>query len=354
MKLNNKIKLKTYTQAGFSLVDLMVGLVIGLLVTLVIMQVFSNFEGDKRTTTGNADAQTNGNIAIYNISRDLQQAGFGMPALSTDNSPYGCTTIHSTGGLAMTVSSFSPVIIVDGGGGASDTLTVRYGDSATAGMPLVVRDQLIPPLKLKVDNNMGCREGDIALYVNGNSCALKTVKPLDDPADNGYVKMHDAAHLGNVGSLYCLGNLTENTYSTNASDLLLNGALLLSGVVNMQAQYGVSATANSNEIVQWVDATGVWAAAAITATNRNRIKAVRLAVVARNSLREKVAVTNLDCTTDKGTISTGPCAWDDVNVDAAPEIDLSNLGGDWQNYRYRVYETIIPLRNLIWSSESLT
>ena len=39
-------------QAGFSLVELMVGLVIGLMATLVIMQVFSTFEGQKRTTTG--------------------------------------------------------------------------------------------------------------------------------------------------------------------------------------------------------------------------------------------------------------------------------------------------------------
>lgn len=64
---------------GFSLIELLVGLVIGALVSLVIMNVFSVFEGEKRTTMGGADAQTSGNIALYNISRDIQQAGFGMP-----------------------------------------------------------------------------------------------------------------------------------------------------------------------------------------------------------------------------------------------------------------------------------
>ena len=44
-------------QAGFSLVEIMVGLVIGLLATLVILQVFSVYEGQKRTTTGTADAR---------------------------------------------------------------------------------------------------------------------------------------------------------------------------------------------------------------------------------------------------------------------------------------------------------
>ncbi|MDD2833314.1 MAG: PilW family protein [Methylotenera sp.] len=339
-------------QKGFSLVELLVGLIIGLLVTLVVMQTFSAFEGSKRTTSGSSDAQTNGNVALYSISRDVQQAGFGMPVIASENSPFSCVTMRSTANAVMPVSGFSPVVIVDGGGGASDTLTVRYGDSPTAGMPMIVRDQLIPPLKLKVDNNMGCRVGDLALYVNSGNCALKTVKPYDVPP-TGHVVMHDASHLGSVGSLYCLGNLTENTYSINAGALQLNAAPMIGDIVNMQAQYGVSDAANTNVITQWVNATGIWAAAALTPTNRNRIRAIRLAVVARNNLLEKDNVTPLSCTTAKGTASSGPCAWDDTNVSAAPQIDLSTLA-DWRRYRYRVYETIIPVRNMIWASEGLT
>ena len=36
----------------------------------------------------------------------------------------------------------------------------------------------------------------------------------------------------------------------------------------------------------------------------------------------------------------------------APTIDLSN-DADWARYRYRIFETIIPLRNLIWAWETL-
>jgi type IV pilus assembly protein PilW len=75
--------------------------------------------------------------------------------------------------------------------------------------------------------------------------------------------------------------------------------------------------------------------------------------VARNNLLEKDNVKPLSCTTAKGTASSGPCAWDDTNVSAAPQIDLSTLA-DWRRYRYRVYETIIPVRNMIWASEGLT
>lgn len=65
-------------QNGLSLIELMVALVIGLVTTLVIMQVFSVFEDQKRATTGSADAQTSDNIALYLIARDLQMAGYGL------------------------------------------------------------------------------------------------------------------------------------------------------------------------------------------------------------------------------------------------------------------------------------
>ena len=68
----------SFIQAGFSLVEIMVGMVIGLLATLVIVQIMSAFEAQKRVTTGNADAQTNGGITLFGIERDLQMAGFAL------------------------------------------------------------------------------------------------------------------------------------------------------------------------------------------------------------------------------------------------------------------------------------
>ena len=60
-------------------------------------------------------------------------------------------------------------------------------------------------------------------------------------------------------------------------------------------------------------------------------------------------VTN-PCTTSMGTVNNGPCAWDDAGSSiAAPPIDLS-ADANWRRYRYRVYETIIPLRNVMWQT----
>ena len=36
-----------------------------------------------------------------------------------------------------------------------------------------------------------------------------------------------------------------------------------------------------------------------------------------------------------------------------PTIDLSPGDANWARYRYRVFETIIPLRNVIWSKDTL-
>ena len=81
---------KKINQKGFSLIELMVGLVIGLLVSLAIYNIFNIFEKQKRVTTGNSDAQTNGAIAIYNIQRDAEKAGFALPVYSNDYSPFNC------------------------------------------------------------------------------------------------------------------------------------------------------------------------------------------------------------------------------------------------------------------------
>ena len=58
-------------QAGFGLAEILVGLAVGLITTLVVMQTVTTFEGQKRTTGGNAEAQTNGSIALYTIQRQV-------------------------------------------------------------------------------------------------------------------------------------------------------------------------------------------------------------------------------------------------------------------------------------------
>ncbi|MFZ2366319.1 MAG: PilW family protein [Azonexus sp.] len=347
---------QTGAQAGMGLVELMVAMVIGLFTVLVIMQVFSVFEGDKRTTTSGADAQTNGMIALYNIKRQVAMAGFGLPTFSTKNPPLLCSDPNlASGGVNL-----FPVAIADGGNaaGASDAVSIRIGSSLNGGVPFFAAETAVAT-NILVKNSMACQVNDVAIVSTGANCMFTKVTAVPD-----------ATHVtfqGNVTtakdstSIACLGNWTELSYMVNGGQMRLvttvNGvntdAQNVEGIVNIQAQYGVSNAPNSNDIAQWVDATGAWATPNIA--TRNRIKAIRVAVVARSSLREKNNVTDA-CSSTTALNPTGLCAWEGTAVSPAPVINLADDadGVSWQRYRYRVYETIVPLRNVIWTRGTMT
>lgn len=343
--------------AGFSLVEIMVGMAIGLLVTIIIMQVMSTFEAQKRTTTGTADAQTNGNIALYNIGRELQLAGY--PLMPVTDSPLECTTLNINGALDATAPNrLTPVTITDGGGGASDTITLRYGDTAAGGIPTPITS--ITANDATVNSNFGCRTGDTTLVVNGATCSLSIASAV--PAAGSVASAVDmTVTLSNTTSaiqganLSCLGRWNEVVYAVNNGNLERSAVPTVEGIVNIQAQYGISITANSNQITQWVNASGgTWAAP--TVANRNRIKAIRIAIVARNAKLEPTAVTTA-CSSLTLAAPTGLCSWDatsasPVVASPAPAIDLT-ADANWARYRYRVFETIIPLRNVIWAKSTL-
>ena len=137
------------------------------------------------------------------------------------------------------------------------------------------------------------------------------------------------------------------------------------GVWEMHALYGVDAVGSGTgpgKVTNWVtptDQTGLctwctYSPASLTATDASgkvtatalkairSIKAVRIALVMRTSLPEKSAVSNKaasgpSCSSADGTTLAYFC-------DTAAAATRS-LTGSEQNYRYRVIETVIPLRN---------
>lgn len=138
-----------------------------------------------------------------------------------------------------------------------------------------------------------------------------------------------------------LGQFTKKTNNLPAE-------IIADNIVAMQAQYG-TASVGSSTINCWVNPTAAntntcaaaaatdWTPAGLQANKATmrRIKAIRVAIVARNNLREKAS--QGACTTTK----TAPISW--LN---GPVIDLT-ANSEWQCYRYKVYQTIIPLHNMI-------
>lgn len=326
-------------QSGFSLVELMVGLVIGLIASLVIMQVFSAFEGQKRSTSGTADAQTNASIALHHIQRDMQMAGFGIPLAqpNLEKVALKCDPVlfdhDGDGGLVTPPLGLFPLVIQDGASadGVSDIVTIRYSQEAIAPVPVKIGGGTTKSI-LKVDNTISCKKDDIVLIQTAaTTCNFAKVDTVN-AADKSVALSVPLADVPS-GVMTCMGQWQDYRYAINVNnELTLNNTPIVSEIVNMQAQYGISDTPDSNEVTKWESAVGLWAAP--TMEQRNTIKALRIVVVARNNLLEKEVVTDAD------------------SFDPDLGIDLSGIE-NWQNYRYKTFETIIPLRNIIWSRKAL-
>lgn len=337
---------------GFSLVEIMIGVAIGLLTILVIMQLFADYEGQKRTTTSGADAQGNGQIALLAMERDLRVAGYGI----ADSAALGCKTNSSYNGVTQPARPLVPVRITDGA--RSDTVRVLYSASSHGAITRKITvDHPPQSAVIFINSTVGMAPDDLVIaFEPGKDCTLMQVTLVDNglpklhhqstspwnppggqnifPKPNGYAK---GALLFNFGSLVdrtyrvdANKNLEAFDFSTQATEVLADN------IVNIQARYGI-APAGSQSVNEWVDGIGVWADP--SPADIKRIKAVRIAVVARSSLREKPG--------QDGVCNATPVA--PVSWPGGPKVDLTD-DPDWQCHRYKVYETISPLRNVLWAN----
>lgn len=368
-------------QKGFGLVEVMVGLLIGMLAMVVVMQVFATAEGQKRTTTGGADAQSNGAIGLYMIERDAKMAGWGMEANRYANCASGSTYSYcdgsaACGGSSGTIAGFTlaSLVITDGGTGP-DTVSAQFFSNPTLDSfryPTTTTLRSTMPQsssELNVTSTAGCNVGDLVLVSQAGKCTLmqithvqgQALKLQHNPGGSGIY--NPPANVQNANgwpaystgaTLACFaaagnGPMFRRTYSVNTarrqllrSDNSVSPAItdevVVPEIVEMQAEYGIAPT-GSQVVDTWVAASGVdWANPSLA--NRKRIKAVRIALVARSAQYEKP--TSAGCTTTTATMAGAWSSWATFNP--------TGYGSDWGCYRYKVFETIVPLRNVMWSN----
>jgi type IV pilus assembly protein PilW len=363
---------------GFSLVEIMVGIALGIVGALVIMQVSAIFEGRKRTTTSGADAQINGALALHTIERDVRKAGYGISVPDA----IGCTVRRYFGGAEITAPAFSltPVVITKGAGGRPDTIrTIASSKDGWSVPNRITSDHPAAGSSLFLNTTLGMEAGDMLVaYQPGRTCTLMQATEIDsadvevvhattspwNPDGASSVFPVDGYSVG--GLVFNFGSLSDRTYSIDAnSNLMLTERVsatntdavraLASDIVNLKAEYGFDTRAGKPEDLR-VDS---WSGAMIDADNSGtagdsgdigRIAAVRMAVVARSAVMERP---KSDGTCDI-TISTAiPGRTPNSPTWAGGAIDVSrNPDGtpnpNWQCHRYKVYETVIPLRNLLW------
>jgi type IV pilus assembly protein PilW len=121
-------------------------------------------------------------------------------------------------------------------------------------------------------------------------------------------------------------------------------------IVNLRAYYGRDTSVPMDGVIDVFDQT--------TPTNNAgwlRVLAVRLVVVARSSTWEREIVTAANPEWSVGTdpavagaatcaSGTGECITIDVGAGVTGDVPA-------KHHRYKVFDTIVPLRNMLWSSQ---
>lgn len=340
---------------GFTLVEVMVAMVIGMLGLIIMMQVFAAAEGQRRATTGSGDAQSNGAMALYGLQRDIRQGGYGFNAANA----FGCP-LALPAPASRTLTQLAPVIInpptadVPAGDANTDTLLIAYG------------------------NNEGPPEGDVITAINGLQLAVQAAAnygvgqrviaaPSAPTAGCTFtlaavtavvapnVTVDDASGAVDGGTLFNLGanprflayavrggNLTVCDYLAADCSSAANYVAIANNIASLRAQYGHASTDVSG-VDSWDQTTPASANQATLACLWARTSALRIAIVARNSQLERDQITAV-APTWAGSDTNG----DGDSTDAGDlPVNLS-ARGNWQNYRYKVFETIVPIRNLPW------
>lgn len=361
---------------GISLIELMIGMALSLLTVIAIYQVLTVWDSRRRTITTNSSAQISGGIAIAEIERDLQLSGMGFGNASALT--IGCSVNAYNNTFATPAFSyvFTPVQIVDGGvGGAPDVVRVLSGDSA-----YVVNIQKVNAstnTNKTLQYRAGFNAGDVVV-VSGNTprdCSqyevtgnllTDAVTILHNNANytNFYTAASVPARLNPTtpavlytggAEIYNLGPGAQRTeWAVSTANVLTRRNTLFDdvdkafevtdGIVNLQAQYGVDGSgpgARAGVLNGRID-DDEWSTT--QPTDWTKLLAVRIAVLARGSQMESTVVTPTAPVWAGGSFVM-------LNLDGSAGT-AAVASNDWRHYRYRVYETMVPLRNMIWGSTS--
>jgi type IV pilus assembly protein PilW len=355
----------TQRESGMSLIELMVGMLIGLIGIVIITHLYLTNEQYKRSTTGAGTAQVNGAVALYTMERDVRMAGFGL----NHSGAMGCSSVQyfydgayssppgPPGGGALPPLNFVPVFITQGVG-AADSITLLFGNAPERALPGTLSESMPQPsAEFKVDGTAGFNVGDLVLVAQGSTCMLTQVTQVQTSASHlqhnpggsdwnpvGGGSLLPAFTAG--ANLFDLGNPTWRTYSIAGNRLQVSEVLmavsagatpmqLVDDIVDLQAEYGRDS--NNDGVV----AAGEWTTVSpIDGTGWQQVIAIRIGVLARspNYVKPEPAGADCDATTAQPTWAGGSFAA--KNFATATSQDRC--------YKYRVFETVIPLRNMIW------
>ena len=307
-----------------------------------------------------------------------------------------------------------PILITQGVDGAPDSIAVNYSNSPMMATASTLQRKFEgnesgnseEEVRFKMSNRYGFNLGDVVVLshplavdaANNRFCSFYEVTGLIDEDEIEhklacYTKpgaiLPDSSRFNKDGGLYpdplypatapiypggskvfnLGGNPASNVFVvTPDGKLVINnqltpGALptvLFENVISFQAQYGFDARPGAqvnlqvpaqdyasdgplgaggfSDIIQDADNSGT----AGDTGDWLRMGAVRIAIVVRNQYPDRPDPGTGLCNT-----TTTPPTW---TWGVVPSLAMAAQQADWQCYRYKVFESVIPLRNMFWKA----
>jgi type IV pilus assembly protein PilW len=356
------VRASAAASAGMTLIEVLMAMAISLVVTLGVYQTFASAEGYRRSATGGGDATFNGSMAMYALQRELRMAGYGLNTQAL----LGCRVLGYDGGTNPVRDlefRLAPALITQGVGAAPDSIALTF--SGTDASPAPIRLTQATPSNvadLRIDNGFGIVAGQLLMVGEpGADCTLQqatNTPTLEVAGQQDVLKRASGSYRtpfntwavsrynrpGGLGPNYTLAGMvvpvgatpSVNRYYILNDNLVMDQVLqgtvampIAASIVQLQAQYGKDVDGDGS-IDTWDEITPV------ASLDWSRVVAVRLAVVARSVQPERPDPATGACTT---TAAFPTWAAGDLDISADP---------NWRCFRYRVFESTISLRNMIW------
>jgi type IV pilus assembly protein PilW len=378
MSAMKPLPFRSRAACGFGLVEVMVGLLIGLIAVLVIYQVYTVAEGFKRNTTSAGEAQQSGLFSAFTLGMEIGNAQAGMGDNATAQALAACP---DPGNIATSYRPI-PVLITDGGLTNLDSFVVTYSIATTIGSNALFLAAAPASSDYKIQSPGGFHVGDLIVGIStpsgGAQCTSSKVTVVQPPTanDGGVTLTHTAptdasvnfsgssvlVNMGpadraqkvrywvcnassappclsqNYGVLYSTPLLDSNGCPFGAAGCSSTAVdnPVASNVVVLKLAYGID-NIGDGQVHTWVLGSGNWDPSLVLPapiTTINQIKAVRIGIIVQSEQFDR----------EQGTY---PWSLFDGLVAGSIPASLSPPG----NWRFRKYETIVPLRNPIWNKE---
>lgn len=352
-------------QSGLSLVEVMVAVAIGMIGILIIMQAYITGDRFNRSTLGEGGAQTNGLIALYTLERDVRMAGYGL----STSGVLGCGDIYwyydpayssNVGGGTLPNITLAPIVIeVNATASVPNKITAMYSTASERMIPGKINGFNAKSSEVSVDGTKGFHEGDLILLVNSTGCTLGKVTHVQGVAQKiqlnpGIDGKQNPPAWGSFPTNYNSGDAILNlgdpvlrTYQIGNGKLQVIDALLSTGtatpvdlvdeIVDLRALYGKD-TNDDGVVETWDNIKPA------TSLDWLRVHTVQIGILARIGNYERPSVPGGDC--DATTVAP---TWSGGSF---PAVNIATVTSQDRCYRYRVFETTVPLRNIIWRMPS--